>query len=140
MNPDDIQDGLIDACKAVAQARGLTPVLPGVKYEEVPRPGIVFDYVPTDRPNVTLKGDVLREIGTFSAAITVTIGASTTSAAHGHATAIAAALQAAGFAGPKITITGGLIHLSKPVDIRPGYPDGAAWRVPVVARYEANAT
>lgn len=140
MNPDLIQQALIDAIKTTAQSRGLTPHLPGYEYEAVTTPGIVIDFTPIDRPNVTLKGgEIDREEGQITIAVVVEQGEGT-NGAHAHANALAAALNTAAFnAGANLTFTGGgKIQLSKPADIRPGYPDGSHWRVPVVASYIAG--
>lgn len=136
MNPEDIQTAMIAVCKTVAQGRGLNPVLPGYDYEKAPKPCVVFGLTPADRPAVTLKGgEVIREFGVFSADIIVVPGIGT-SAANGHATAIASAYGE----GSRIAITGGQITILKPASIRKGYPDGSWWRVPVIITYQADVT
>lgn len=136
MNPESIQAALIGAAKSTAEARGLAPVLPGYEYPTMPVPCVVFDYVPTNRPAVTLKGgEILREDGIFSASIVVEQGEGT-AAAHGHAAAIAAVYPEA----TRLAFTGGRIAIMAPADIRQGYPDGSHWRVPVVVNYRADAT
>jgi hypothetical protein len=88
-----------------------------------------------ERPE-TLKGnEINREVGQFSVAIVAERGAGET-AALDHADAIAALL----FAGRRITFTGGALRIAKRPDIRPGFPDGPDWRVPVIVRYAAVAT
>lgn len=135
MNPEDIQQGLIDACKSVAQSRSLNPVLPGYEYASMPRPAIVFQYEPAERPAMTLKGaEIIQENGVFSASIVVEQGQGT-AGAFDHAHAIAAAFGE----GDRISITGGQIVIMKPAEVRGGYPDGANWRVPVVVNYSAAA-
>ncbi len=140
MNPELVQDALIDAVKTTAQARSLTPHLPGYEYEAITAPGVIIDFTPIDRPGEYLSGVTKYETGQFTVGVVVTQGQGT-SAAYGHANALASALNTAAYdQGATISFSGGTIRLTKPVDIRPGYIDGAHWRVPVVASYEAKAT
>lgn len=154
MNPQLIQNALVELIKPTAEYYSLTPHLPGYEYERVTTPGIIIDFTPIDRPNVTLKGgEITREEGQFTVAVVVEQGQGT-STAYARAHNIATALNEAAYnGGAKLNADNDLvaewwdfffagvdvnIQLSKPADVRPGYPDGSNWRVPVVASYIAG--
>lgn len=156
MNTDLIQGAFIELIKPTAQYYDLTPHLPGYDYDQVTVPGVIFDHTPIDRPPTTLKaGDIIRETGQFTVGVVVARGTGTEAVGE-YASIIADVIATAAYdRGAKLTSANTLIsdwwdyyfsevdteiQLTKPVDIRPGYKDGAHWRVPVVASYEAKST
>jgi hypothetical protein len=154
MNTELIQGAFIELVKPTAQYYELSPHLPGYEYDALAAPGVTFDHTPIDRPPTTLKaGDIVRETGQFTVGIVVELGQGTATV-NEYAEIIADVINVAAYnEGSRLTASNteisdwwefyfsGVdckIRLTKPVDIRPGYKDGAHWRVPVVASYEAE--
>ena len=87
-----------------------------------------------EREGGTLKGDeVLSETGQFNVIVVVDQGTGE-DAALDYADAVAALFPE----GYRIPITGGEIIITRPADVRGGYPDDADYRVPVIVRYRAT--
>ena len=98
------------------------------------RPYFAVSTEATEREGGTLKGDeVLSETGQFNVIVVVDQGTGE-DAALDFADAVAELFPE----GHRIPITGGEIIITRPADIRGGYPDDADYRVPVIVRYRAT--
>ena len=88
------------------------------------------------REGGTLKGDeVLSETGQFNVIVVIDQNAKGgENSALDYADAVAALFPE----GHRMAITGGEIVITRPADIRGGYPDDADYRVPVTVRYRAT--
>lgn len=132
MDSKAIRNGL----KAHLAAAGIGP---GIAWPNVEpagaRPRFIVSTEVFERQGGTLKGnEVLRETGQFNVVVVVEKGGGE-DAALDYADDIAAEFPE----GQRIAITGGEIVITRPADIRGGYPTDADYRVPVIVRYRATA-
>ena len=124
-----------NALKARLAGGSLAPgaAWPNVDYAGA-RPYFAVSTETIEREGGTLKGDeVLSETGQFNVVIVVDQGGGEDDALD-FADAVAALFPE----GHRIPITGGEIIITRPADIRGGYPDDADYRVPVIVRYRAT--
>lgn len=132
MDKKDIHNAI--KARINAAALGYSIAWPNVDHDgTVPRLEITFPAA--DRFGGTLKGaEITREIGTVLINAIAAGGAGEDAAAD-----MVDAVVALFPEGLRLSITGGKVVITKPADIRGGYPDGGHWRLPVVVQYEATA-
>jgi hypothetical protein len=97
------------------------------------KPYIVVQIVRVNRRDDTLNGENTISLGRVIGTIVTPTGKGSKEATR-HADAFAELFPM----GKAIPVTGGQIVFTKPADIQEGFPDGADWRVPVIAQYEAS--
>jgi hypothetical protein len=137
MNPNDIKEALIQACRLTCIGRSITVHLENIEYElPLALPRIEIGFAGVNRSNPLLKGgSVQTETGRFVPVIADERGA-LTQTADDHAAAIAALFNK----GQVFAITGGRVTITQVPTIRPGFPDKTSWRVPLVIPYRADAS
>jgi hypothetical protein len=123
------------AIKARVDAGGLVwPIAwQNVDHEGMSKPYIVVSVVKINRRDDTLNGENTISLGRV---VATTVTATGIGSRTGE-------LKAQQFAdlfpmGLIIPVTNGQIVFTKPADIQEGFPQGADWRTPVIAQYEAS--
>lgn len=100
------------------------------------RPFVEVSFPVADRTGGTLKGnEVTRETGRMSAIVVIEQGEG-----EDGAYTITDLIDAAMYEGRSIAFTGGTIVITRPIDVRGGYPTDTDYRVPCIIRYEAKTT
>ncbi len=96
------------------------------------RPYFELLFPVADRAGQSLNGKLIRETGRMSV-IVVVKGGTGEAVANDYAEAIGDLFPQ----GLRIPITGGVVTIQQPADIRGGFRDNSDWRVPVIIRYSA---
>lgn len=131
MKTNDIRNAL----KAVIEAANILPAA-HENGTTATRPYLDVVIATARREVFPLRGGAAdREIGSMSVTIVVDEG-TYTSAAYNYADQIAALFPMA----LRLPFTGGVVTISGPPDVRPGFNASAEYRVPVIIPYTAIAT
>lgn len=131
MNSKDIRNAL--KSRLAGGSIGPSGAWPNVDYSGS-RPYFDTSLTGAIREGGTLKGDeLLSEAGQFNVVVVVDQGSGENDALD-YADAVVALFPE----GQRISIAGAEVIVTKPVDVRGGYPTDADYRVPVVITYRAD--